>query len=59
MSVEETYLEMKAKLNKIVPDFELRYKAELRWRSAEKQPRPIRTSSYSVALDLWQKPQRY
>ena len=29
MSVEETYLEMKAKLNKIVPDFELRYKAEL------------------------------
>ena len=29
MSVEETYLEMKAKLDKIVPDFELRYKAEL------------------------------
>lgn len=29
MSVEETYLEMKAKLHDIVPDFELRYKAEL------------------------------
>jgi len=29
MTVEETYLEMKAKLEKIVPDFELRYKAEL------------------------------
>ena len=29
MSVEETYLEMRAKLRDIVPDFELRYKAEL------------------------------
>jgi quinolinate synthase len=29
MSVEEIYLEMKAKLHDIVPDFELRYKAEL------------------------------
>jgi quinolinate synthase len=29
MSVEETYLEMKAKLHDIVPDVELRYKAEL------------------------------
>lgn len=29
MSVEETYLEMRAKLHDIVPDFELRYKAEL------------------------------
>lgn len=29
MTVEETYLGMKAKLEKIVPDFELRYKAEL------------------------------
>ena len=29
MSVEETYLEMKAKLENIVPDFELRYKADL------------------------------
>ena len=29
MSVEETYLEMKAKLENIVPDFELQYKAEL------------------------------
>ncbi len=29
MSVEETYLEMKAKLENIVPEFELRYKAEL------------------------------
>jgi quinolinate synthase len=29
MSIEETYLEMKAKLHNIVPDFELRYKAEL------------------------------
>jgi quinolinate synthase len=29
MSVEETYLAMKAKLSGIVPDFELRYKAEL------------------------------
>jgi quinolinate synthase len=29
MSVGETYLDMKAKLENIVPDFELRYKAEL------------------------------
>jgi quinolinate synthase len=29
MSVEETYQQMKAKLSGIVPDFELRYKAEL------------------------------
>ncbi len=29
MSVEETYQQMKAKLNGVVPDFELRYKAEL------------------------------
>jgi quinolinate synthase len=29
MSVEETYLEMRAKLHDIVPDFELKYKAEL------------------------------
>jgi len=29
MSVEETYLEMKTKLHDIVPDVELRYKAEL------------------------------
>ncbi len=29
MSVEELYLEMKAKLSKVVPDVELRYKAEL------------------------------
>lgn len=29
MSVEETYLQMKSKLDKVVPDFELRYKAEL------------------------------
>ncbi len=29
MSPEETYLEMKAKLSGVVPDFELRYKAEL------------------------------
>jgi quinolinate synthase len=29
VSVEEIYLEMKAKLSDIVPDFELRYKAEL------------------------------
>jgi quinolinate synthase len=29
MTVEETYLDMKAKLHDIVPDFELRYKAEL------------------------------
>ena len=29
MSVEEIYLEMKTKLSDVVPDFELRYKAEL------------------------------
>jgi quinolinate synthase len=29
MSIEQTYLEMKAKLSHIVPDVELRYKAEL------------------------------
>jgi len=29
MSIEKTYLKMKAKLKGIVPDFELRYKAEL------------------------------
>ncbi len=29
MTIEETYLKMKAKLSKVVPDFELRYKAEL------------------------------
>ncbi len=29
MSVEETYVQMKSKLDKVVPDFELRYKAEL------------------------------
>lgn len=29
MSVEEQYLDMKAKLSKVVPDVELRYKAEL------------------------------
>lgn len=29
MSVEETYLQMKSKLDKVAPDFELRYKAEL------------------------------
>jgi len=29
MSVEKTYQKMKAKLSRIVPDFELRYKAEL------------------------------
>ena len=29
MSVEQTYLQMKSKLDNVVPDFELRYKAEL------------------------------
>ena len=29
MSIEETYLQLKNKLDKVVPDFELRYKAEL------------------------------
>jgi quinolinate synthase len=29
MSIEKTYLQMKSKLDKVVPDFELRYKAEL------------------------------
>jgi len=29
MSIEQTYLSMKAKLERVVPDFEIRYKAEL------------------------------
>src|SRR4030066_2167693 len=32
MSVESMYEEMKSKLSRVVPDFELRYKAELAWR---------------------------